>query len=407
MNIPISIFNLYEILTGKMEPKPSSRGAIIYNPKFLIINLDKLNNFYARVPQISTSVFLIDVKHIIAMSGKYMPVYYQNKNLLYTQEEYLEYSKRVRGFITHPTGPYVFSEKLDFPGMEKYLEVYDQNEKRNRQEDLLASNSIKEVIERTNAKALPLFKSKRITNYRVVNTGSTSRNTNIPGSGSDFDYIVQFSYKDEADRDKKVSHMIDAFIKAYHLKPSQMLVRPFRLRIFGLNIPGIPEPADVDISFIGANQEYFSTDEAMRERLTVMRMQDELLYRKAVANIQYAKEVLKTAEAYKTHQSRREQSGLGGIGIENWILQYGGSFIEAAESFVNAAFMPNGELKPFIEFEKEYSVMDCGLGHVNRAKGQFALRNFVICHMRENGYEKMAYALKKQLEIIREGNRAR
>ena len=51
--------------------------------------------------------------------------------------------------------------------------------------------------------------------------------------------------------------------------------------------------------------------------------------------------------------------------------------------------------------------MDCGKGHVEVARGNFPFRNFVICHMRGNGYEKMAYALRRELESIRNGNRAR
>ena len=177
MNIPISLFDLYEILTGKMEPKLCSKGEIIYNPKFLMINLDRLGGFYQKVPQISASVFLMDVKHIIAMSGKYIPVYDQNKNLIYTHEEFLEYSKKVQGFVTHPTGPYVTSEKLDFPGIEKYMAAYDDNEEKNGKENLLALNSLNGVIDKANANIL-LLKSRRITNYRLVNTGSTTRNTN-------------------------------------------------------------------------------------------------------------------------------------------------------------------------------------------------------------------------------------
>lgn len=406
MNIPISLFDLYEILTGKMEPKLCSKGEIIYNPKFLMVNLDRLGGFYQKVPQISASVFLMDVKHIIAMSGKYIPVYDQNKNLIYTHEEFLEYSKKVQGFVTHPTGPYVTSEKLDFPGIEKYMAAYDDNEEKNGKENLLALNSLNGVIDKANANIL-LLKSRRITNYRLVNTGSTSRNTNKLDSGADFDYVLKFPYVDEKDKEKKVSHMIDSFIKAYHLKKNQVLVRPYRIRMFGINIPGISKPVDVDVSFVGTNQEYLSTDEALSERLTIMRRQDETLYRKVVANIQYAKEVLNDAKAYKAYRSNREHGGLGGVGVENWILQHGGSFIEAAESFVNAAFLPNGTLRPFVEFEKTYSVMDCGKNHVSVARGRFPYDNFVVCNMRQEGYVKMAVALKKELEKIREGNRAR
>ena len=68
-----------------------------------------------------------------------------------------------------------------------------------------------------------------------------------------------------------------------------------------------------------------------------------------LANIIYAKKILKEAKAYKPFRSDRTQGGLGGVGIENWILQYGGSFIDAARDFLRHA-----EGKEFIDFQKEY-----------------------------------------------------
>ena len=407
MNYQVGLNNLFEILMGIMPPKNDNKGSIMYNPKFLLINLEKVEGSFKKVPELSIPVYLMDVKHIIAMTGKYIPVYNQNKRLIYSYEEFLEYSKRVSGFLTIPTGAYVFSDKLDFPGIEKYLDLYDQNETRNSKDNQIVSNAVKGVLDNANSNLFSLFKSKRLVDYKLVNTGSTSRNTNLPGPGSDYDYVLKFSYKDEKEKEKKISYMIKMFIEKFHLNRNQVIVMPFRLRMFGVVIPNYPEPIDIDISFVGANQEYFSTDESAKERLTVMRMQDEISYRKVIANIQFAKEFLKKANAYKAYRSDPKQGGLSGIGVENWIMLNGGSFIDAAESFVSAAFTPKGELRPFIDFEKEYSVMDCGKGHVEVARGNFPFRNFVICHMRGNGYEKMAYALRRELESIRNGNRAR
>ena len=123
---------------------------------------------------------------------------------------------------------------------------------------------------------------------------------------------------------------------------------------------------------------------------------DPLKYRKVVANIMYAKALLKEAGAYKPSRGildgDRDFGGLGGVGIENWILQYGGSFIEAAKDFIKHA-----EGKDFIDFEKEYAIMDFGQDHVSTSKGEFPFHNFVMRNMRYKGFELMRDTLKKFL----------
>mgnify|MGYP007057773397 CR=1 FL=1 len=56
--------------------------------------------------------------------------------------------------------------------------------------------------------------------------------------------------------------------------------------------------------------------------------------------------------AYKPRRTDAEQGGIGGIGVENWILQNGGSFVQACRSFLAVAFDKNGCLIPFEEFKK-------------------------------------------------------
>ena len=200
MNYQVRLEDLYEILTGEMAPSSSSNGAILYNHKFLMINLVHASRSYKKAPELAIPRYVIDVKHIIAMSGKYIPVYDENKNLLYTYEEFLEYSKKVKGFITLPTGPYIFSGKLDFPGMEKYLEVYNQNEEENAKNNKIVSDSLTRIMDDVNKSLFPLFKAKRTIKYNLVNTGSTARNTNLPGSGADFDYVLKYEYASQKDR---------------------------------------------------------------------------------------------------------------------------------------------------------------------------------------------------------------
>ena len=119
-----------------------------------------------------------------------------------------------------------------------------------------------------------------------------------------------------------------------------------------------------------------------------------------MANIILAKTILKSDEikAYKPRRTDEEQGGLGGIGVENWILQNGGSFIEASRTFVSSAFDKNGNLVPFEEFKKKYEIWDFGENHFSaRKKGEYLYDNFVSKNMNETGYKKMAEGLRNYL----------
>jgi hypothetical protein len=141
-----------------------------------------------------------------------------------------------------------------------------------------------------------------------------------------------------------------------------------------------------------------------------------------LANIVYAKKVLKAGSAYKPSRSDKSQGGLGGVGIENWILQYGGSFIDAAQSFVDAAKkcieMYNVDLndinnynndskdspayKAFIEFQKIYPVFDFGKSLESVSKGIYPYDDFVMRNMRIGGFLRTYTCLSNQLELLKQ-----
>ena len=80
--------------------------------------------------------------------------------------------------------------------------------------------------------------------------------------------------------------------------------------------------------------------------------------------------------------------GLGGVGIENWVLQHGGSFQQAARDFLTTADRyPN-----FEDFCAHYPVWDYGENHKGiRSKPH---DNFVADNMNPEGYERMKEALR-------------
>ena len=134
---------------------------------------------------------------------------------------------------------------------------------------------------------------------------------------------------------------------------------------------------------------------ALQDRLSTIQRSDSEKYKYVVANILLAKQVLKKAEAYKPNRGDIPQGGLGGLGIENWILQNGGSFIDAAKSFLEEA-----EGKSFEEFKSTYQIWDFGDNHLAERKGHYSHDNFVVNNMSESGYQKMLQALKEYLKSI-------
>ncbi len=67
------------------------------------------------------------------------------------------------------------------------------------------------------------------------------------------------------------------------------------------------------------------------------------------------------------------QGGLGGIGIEAWILNHGGSFEAAAKSFLETAKDENNEFKNFSDFKREYFIFGAG----ESLKDEGGTENFV------------------------------
>ena len=153
---------------------------------------------------------------------------------------------------------------------------------------------------------------------------------------------------------------------------------------------------DIDITFTEKTDKVsYSTDMALQDRLATIQRNDPEKYKYVVANILLAKQVLKEANVYKPSRSDENQGGLGGVGIENWILQNGGSFIDASESFLAAS-----EDKSFEEFKQNYQIWDFGENHMPSSTNPYPHDNFVSNNMSEAGYRKMVQTLKEYLKSM-------
>ena len=251
----------------------------------------------------------------------------------------------------------------------------------------------------------------------MIDTGSTGRQTNAPGSG-DFDYLARLDRSILNDPTKKqqiTDALLAAFGKADEVNGTSNQIDNLdhnedgegegeagqadnksrivngNLRLKQVSIDGLAEPVDIDITFAQkTNKVQYPTDAALADRLTNIKNQSETKYQQVLANIIYAKQFLKANQVYKPRRSPEAKGigGLGGVGIENWVLQHGGSFKQAARDFLTVADSCSG----FEDFCVHYPVWDYGENHKGiRSKPH---DNFVADNMNPEGYERMKQALR-------------
>ena len=223
----------------------------------------------------------------------------------------------------------------------------------------------------------------------MIDTGSTGRQTNAPGSG-DFDYLARLDRSILNDPTKK-QQITDALLTAFGRENDGSAIVNGNLRLKQVSIDGLAEPVDIDITLTQkTNKVQYSTDMALADRLDNIKQQSEAKYRQVLANIIYAKQFLKAAGVYKQWRNPEAKGvgGLSGVGVENWILQHGGSFKQAARDFLAAA----DSYPKFEDFCVHYPVWDYGENHKGiRSKPH---DNFVADNMNPEGYERMKEVLR-------------
>ena len=223
----------------------------------------------------------------------------------------------------------------------------------------------------------------------MIDTGSTGRQTNAPGSG-DFDYLARLDRSILNDPTKK-QQITDALLTAFGRENDGSAIVNGNLRLKQVSLDGLAEPVDIDITFVQkTNKVQYPTDAALADRLSNIKNQSEAKYQQVLANIIYAKQFLKANQVYKPRRSPEAEGvgGLGGVGIENWVLQHGGSFKQAARDFLDVA----DSCSSFEDFCAHYPVWDYGENHKGiRSKPH---DNFVADNMNPEGYERMKQALR-------------
>lgn len=352
------------------------------------------------------------IKFEIARHGYYIPVIDFSGKLIFTVDEYYKLREKMNGLSYYKVEEFKTSDNLNFGGIEQIVTLLDNNKNstavnRNKVYDIL-----KNILSSNNL-SLKTEIDGDLTpgSVEVIDTGSTGRDTNDIGSG-DFDFLLRVDQIICRDGNKysEFKENILNYFKENFIIDKISITGKGDYRMKGVHIDDTTI-VDIDLSFtVKTDKITYSTDECLKNRLNTIKEQDYDKYQKILANIIIAKKFMKKFECYKPYRSDNTQGGMGGSGIENWILQNGGSFIEAVNDFYNIA-----KDIDFDEFRKKYFVWDFGQNHFSERKNDqfindkkeivyYYYDNF-IDNMSKEGYNKMKEACRELIlnpDIIQE-----
>lgn len=330
----------------------------------------------------------------IAMNGFYIPVANREGKIVFTPKDYDELRTKMSGLSYFDENNYTFSENLITEETEYFAQQIEQSNYEVQAKREKINSVIKKSLEELGLHLKTSIDGDLTEGFvELIDTGSTGRGTNKPGDG-DFDFMMRLD-RTILSNPTRLSELKQTILRNLGRENSSELTGNGDFRLKGVPI-GTDMSVDIDITFTEKTDNVsYSTDMALQDRLATIQRNDPEKYKYVVANILLAKQVLKKAEAYKPNRGEIPQGGLGGVGIENWILQNGGSFIDAARSFVEAA-----DGKSFSEFQSTYQIWDFGDNHLAERRGHYAHDNFVANNMSEAGYQKMVEALKEYLKSM-------
>lgn len=339
----------------------------------------------------------------VALNGFYIPVVDKSSGeVVFSPNDYDALRRKMSGLSYYETGDYQFASDADLrfgaieingakvDSIDSIISRLAQNEQEVRKKHEAIDGVIDDALGEIGGLTRKNYIDGDLTEgiVELIDTGSTGRFDNTPGSG-DFDYMMRVD-KSIMDNPAKLAQISNALLSKFDKTEHAAgeVLGNSNLRLKGVFIKGLDTPVDIDISFTQkTNKVQYSTDMALADRLESIRKQSPEKHQQVVANIIFAKHFLKAAESYKPNRGEMPQGGLGGVGIENWVLQNGGSFLSAAKEFMSVA----EKCENFDEFKAKYAVWDFGENHM--AKGERQHDNFVTDNMSADGYERMKEAL--------------
>ena len=370
---------------------------------------------------IRTGMAITDVDYIVvssydkrigyelAMNGTFVPVVNKYTNeVIFGIDDYNKIREQMQGMPYYGTKKFEVDKSAYIPSVEeKVAQLFpdgDVKESISEKDAKTKREAVERKVRNAILEKLGLGFARKITGdvtpgfIEFIDTGSTGRGTNLPGDG-DFDFSVKID-RDILDNPQRLGELKSVLreeiaVKSDHPE-SKLDEFSGNFRYKKVQIEGVEMPLDIDITFMQKTEEInYSTDMAVRERLEELKMNDPEGYKRVIANIVLAKEMLKKEGIYKKSSSDGATiyGGFGGVGVENWILQNGGSFIKAMQTFLEAS----KKVQNFNEFMEIYPIFDFGQNHM--AKG-YSHDSF-IRGLTASGYTQMQSKFKefiKQLE---------
>ena len=331
----------------------------------------------------------------IAINGFYIPIANKEGKIIFTPKDYDKLREKMSGLSYYGEDSYSFSENLVTKETEELAQKIEQSNYEVQVKREKINNIIKKSLEELGLNLKTDIDGDLTEGFvELIDTGSTGRGTNKPGDG-DFDFMMRLD-KAILSNSSKLDKLKQTILKNLGKENSSEITGAGDFRLKGVQIDNKTN-VDIDITFTKKTDKIaYSTDMALRDRLSTIKKIDPEKYKYVVANILLAKRILKEAGAYKPNRGEIPQGGLGGVGIENWILQNGGSFIDAAKSFVAEA-----ERKSFSEFQSTYQIWDFGDNHLAERNEQYPHDNFVSKNMSDAGYQRMVQALEDYLKTMK------
>lgn len=328
----------------------------------------------------------------IAQNGYYIPIVDETGRVLLTPELFDRYRKIFSG-IDRFDGP-----ALEFvtgsPEEKSFAEVQNiVSQKENDKETLdqvsaAVTQVVSEVLAEEGVSQKSPF-SRSLVGAELLNIGSTGRGTNLPGD-YDFDFTLRLDDTDLG----KIPLIARKIIDRFSPREDKSHVEEggyYQLRAMGAQISD-ESVADVDIGFVAKSQEVvYGAHDALADKLQWIRDNlDEGQYGLTVANIVLAKKILKNGHAYKPV----EDGGMGGVGVENWILQNGGNIDLAFRSFWETAHSgQDGQTVPLESFREMYSIIDAGINVKHNRRDNYVFK------LKEDGYEAMLGVIGDYLDL--------
>lgn len=338
----------------------------------------------------------------IAQNGRYIPVTDVYGTLLFTPEQYRQYRQKFCSGIERYGGdtPHIVPTRPGDRHYEDVLQLRNAIQKDRVRVEMLQTAIYETLSQTLAAQGIVLHNPSEtaITGADIFKTGSTARGTNAPYD-YDFDFTIRL---DAADLDKAptiLAQLKEVFGGEERDAGSSMAgERISQLRLRRASVSGHQEQCDVDVTIMPKSELLrYGSHDAAAERLAWIRdhvSQD--AYEQTVANILLTKRILKEHEVYlmwrDSHPDRI--GGIGGIGVENWILANGGSMLEAFRTFYEASHDHEGRRVPFAQFRKIYKIIDPGENFAENG----IHNDYFGTILTEAGYEKMQTVIAAYLQ---------